>query len=90
MSEVKGGNLADLWAVGGQQNPPDANNQWRFRFCPECGWQLTGKFSHCPRCGADLRLSVCPYCGGDIPSRLEQCPRCSAPFNGPLESKDKA
>ena len=81
MSGVKGGNLADLWAVGGQQNAPEGMKGWHYRYCPECGWQLTGKFSRCPRCGANLRLFVCPYCGGEVPARLEHCPRCSAPLS---------
>lgn len=79
MSDVKGGNLANLWAVGGKQQLQARANGWHYQFCPECGWRLTGKFSRCPRCVADLRISVCPYCGGEVPSRLDQCPRCSAP-----------
>jgi predicted amidophosphoribosyltransferase len=74
--------LAGLWAVGGQQVPEgnDQERQGYYHFCPGCGWQLTGKFSTCPKCGADLRTKACPYCGGTIPVDHEVCPRCNAPL----------
>ncbi|MFN2302722.1 MAG: double zinc ribbon domain-containing protein [Anaerolineales bacterium] len=85
MPKSRQGNLANLWAVGGQQSMREGENRWHYKFCPECGWRLTGKFSRCPRCEADLRLSACPYCGGDVPKRLKRCPRCTAPLKGTLE-----
>jgi predicted amidophosphoribosyltransferase len=82
MSAGQQGDLAGLWAVGGQQvsmgNAQEGGGY--YQFCPGCGWQLTGKFSTCPKCGADMRLKVCPYCGGAIPVCAEVCPRCTAPL----------
>ena len=74
-----GGNLAGLWAVGGAQQVAKPSSM--MVKCPSCGWQLTGKFSRCPRCGADLHLQQCPYCGGEIFSSSTQCPRCTAPID---------
>jgi len=79
MHEGNSGNLANLWAVGGKQHP--ASVVGLTDVCPSCGWQLTGKFSCCPRCGADLRLRQCPYCGGEVFSSHTQCPRCTAPLD---------
>jgi RNA polymerase subunit RPABC4/transcription elongation factor Spt4 len=82
MSEGHQGGLAGLWAVGGRQVSGE-NDQARhgyYQFCPGCGWQMTGKFSTCPKCGADLRTKACPYCGGAIPVDSEVCPRCTAPL----------
>jgi len=73
------GNLANLWAVGGAQRP--GRSVGLTDICPGCGWQLTGKFSRCPRCEADLRLKLCPYCGGEIFVSAMQCPRCTAPLD---------
>jgi len=72
--------LANLWAVGGEQvsNPLEEVDSEFYRYCPNCGWRLTSKFSTCPRCGADLSLQRCPYCGGVIHARVDQCPRCTA------------
>jgi len=77
------GDLANLWAVGGGQAPSKSKQAHRgyYRYCPECGWQLTGKFSTCPRCGADLKLKRCPYCRGEVPLRFVQCPRCTGPLD---------
>ncbi|MFU8826852.1 MAG: double zinc ribbon domain-containing protein [Brevefilum sp.] len=72
------GELANLWAVGGAQVSCEGGG---YRYCPECGWQLTGKFSTCPRCRADLRMVSCPYCGGRVPAQAELCPRCTAPLD---------
>jgi predicted amidophosphoribosyltransferase len=82
MSKGHQGDLANLWAVGGKQSEIIHAERERFfyRFCPQCGWQLTGKFSTCPRCSADLRIKVCPYCRGEIPANKGVCPRCSAPL----------
>jgi predicted amidophosphoribosyltransferase len=82
MMEAHQGNLANLWAVGGNQADPIKAEGHRlyYKFCPKCGWQLTGKFSTCPRCNADLRIKVCPYCRGEIPANKGVCPRCSAPL----------
>ena len=84
------GDLANLWAVGGKQVPstdgegeqgdPRYRPDWEV-CCTECGWQLTGKFSTCPKCGADLRLKPCPYCRGTVPARADECPRCTAPLH---------
>jgi hypothetical protein len=79
MNSGGGGNLAGLWAVGGAQR--SAKPLGVTDVCPSCGWQLTGKFSRCPRCGADLHLQQCPYCGGEIFACHTQCPRCSAPLD---------
>lgn len=82
MPEGYQGGLAGLWAVGGQQVSGENDQERRgyYQFCPGCGWQLTGKFSTCPKCGADLRTGVCSYCGGVIPVDFEVCPRCTAPL----------
>jgi len=82
MMEAHQGNLANLWAVGGKQSEIIHVERERFfyRFCPQCGWQLTGKFSTCPRCGADMSLKRCSYCEGEVPANEENCPRCSAPL----------
>jgi len=79
--EINGG-LADLWTVGGAQEVGEGrpiSDQYP-PFCPQCGWKLTGKFSRCPRCGAELSLIQCPYCGGQIPASTDRCPRCTAPL----------
>lgn len=82
MCEDSQGSLANLWAVGGEQYKDNAVAGFRsfYKFCPKCGWQLTGKFSTCPRCGADLNTMDCPFCGGDIPTNAKNCPRCCAPL----------
>ncbi len=74
------GNLASLWAVGGEQHqsPGRDHDKGYYQFCPVCGWKLTGKFSTCPRCGADMRVKLCPFCGGSIPASTDHCPRCTA------------
>lgn len=77
MNSRGGGNLAGLWAVGGAQRVEKPSSV--VDKCPSCGWQLTGRFSRCPRCGADLRLRTCHYCGGEIFASSDQCPRCTAP-----------
>jgi predicted amidophosphoribosyltransferase len=76
------GGLANLWAVGGLQTASEdrESSGGYYRYCPGCGWRLTGKFSTCPRCKADLSRIVCPYCRGTIPAGNEQCPRCTAPL----------
>jgi len=73
-----GGNLANLWAVGGKQR--SKNNIGLWDKCPTCGWFITGKFSSCPRCNADLRLYECLYCGEDIFASHMHCPHCTAPL----------
>ncbi|HAF48779.1 MAG TPA: hypothetical protein DCL08_06000 [Anaerolineaceae bacterium] len=82
MQQDHQGNLANLWAVGGKQTDIGnaEGNHFYYRYCPQCGWKLTGKFSTCPRCGADLRINVCPYCGGRVPASEDNCLRCSAPL----------
>jgi RNA polymerase subunit RPABC4/transcription elongation factor Spt4 len=81
MGEGLQGDLAGLWALGGSQaiKEVNASDKFFYRFCPECGWRLTGKFSTCPWCGADLSVKVCPYCKGMIPAGASICPRCTAP-----------
>ena len=80
MSQDYQGDLAGLWAVGGKQVAPGGaeGGQRVYRYCPDCGWQMTGRFTTCPRCGADLKTKVCPYCGGVIPVSANECPRCLA------------
>jgi len=82
MSEGHQGDLANLWAVGGNQADliKAEGHRFYYKFCFQCGWQMTGKFSSCPRCVADLRIRDCPYCGGEIPANVDICPRCSAPL----------
>lgn len=82
MSEGHQGDLANLWAVGGKQSDLllSESSHFYYRYCPQCGWKLTGKFSTCPRCGADLKLKICDYCGGKVPANEDNCPRCSAPL----------
>jgi len=74
--------LTNLWAVGGRQIGLfyDEITPFYYKFCPGCGWKLTGKFSTCPRCGEDLRTAICTYCRGEIPAGVENCPRCTADF----------
>lgn len=81
MTRSSQGSLANLWAVGGGQTPPNSgdSDSGYYRYCPACGWQLTGKFSTCPRCSGDLRLRCCTYCGEMVPFGEDPCPRCSAP-----------
>ena len=80
MQQGHQGNLANLWAVGGKQAGfvNAGRNRIYYQFCHQCGWKLTGKFSTCPRCGADLGFKPCPYCGEEIPGIAKRCPRCSA------------
>ena len=80
MSPRYQGELGNLWAAGGKQADfaGDERKYWYYKFCPGCGWKLTGKFSTCPRCKADLRTKKCPYCSGEIPVDVKFCPRCTA------------
>ena len=80
MSPSCQGELKNLWAVGGKQAEPagDERKNRQYTYCPGCGWKLTGKFSTCPRCEADLRTKECLYCGGVIPADVKFCPRCTA------------
>jgi len=82
MHSEEQGQLADLWAVGGEQSVLNEFKRYKgfFQYCPGCAWKLTGKFSTCPRCGEDLRMKICPYCRGVIPVCGENCPRCTADF----------
>ena len=82
MGEDHQGNLANLWAMGGVQDNDkhSGGHSFCYDFCPDCGWQLTGKFSTCPRCGADLGFTTCPYCGGEIHRKSKHCPHCTAPL----------
>ena len=83
MASPSQGDLANLWAAGGQQirSPGENADAGSDTDCPECGWQLTGKFSACPRCGADLRCVNCAYCGGKVLARHGLCPHGTAPLD---------
>lgn len=87
MSPGNDGQLADLWAVGGEHFIRINKSKGYYAFCPGCGWKLTGKFSTCPRCGEDLRTEMCPYCKGSIPYGVEHCPRCTVDLSDPVDLK---
>ena len=82
MSKRQQSDPADLWVVGGKWEKDRSVATFRsyYEFCPQCGWWLTGRFSICPSCGADLKLKLCPYCRGMVPANEKNCHRCSAPL----------
>lgn len=82
MSGTFSGDLANLWAVGGKQETilSGASSGQFNQVCHGCDWQLTGKFSTCPKCGADLRLVTCTYCGEAALQKDVECAHCTAPL----------
>ena len=74
--------LAALWALGSEQVQKDGLDSQEVKNwakCPECGWQITGEFSWCPKCGTRLSPYQCDYCRGIVPKDQQECPRCGAP-----------
>ncbi|KOF18239.1 adenylate cyclase [Ensifer adhaerens] len=54
--------------------------------CHECGCEIEGRFSFCPRCGAKQR-SLCPSCGAECLPSFAFCPNCGTPMDKPAAAK---
>ena len=56
------------------------------KFCPECGYKLTGTPKFCPECGAKKPVPqtadswVCPQCGSQAIGKF--CPECGTKTEG--------